>query len=301
MAAGNIFIREANGSTPETYATGAGTTPDPKIPGFQLIDPSTLAPLELDDSYGKKVMPIHIEHPHDLFFNCHLAFQTATVQALTAAATANTYTLQVADSSGFAPPCTLCIEDPVNCEGDNIKVMSQNAGIITLARRLDFNHSIGINIRKVTTNMCVNGSVTPVPFVFKPILTGCIVHVETINWYVKTPGEAADSLFGGGPVLPRGLHMREVKGVTPNYRTIGMFRSNQKFRVYDYQVISGARANPADSYWLWAKINLREQNDGIIRLVVADGDYLEVLVQDDLTNISNYDEIDCIVGGHLEI
>lgn len=300
MAEGNIFVREANGSVSETQALGAGTTLDPKRSGFFMVDPATGDVLHLDDSYGKKVMPIHIEHPHDDFFNCHIHYETTTVQALTADAVANTYTLQVADSSGFAPPCKLCIEDTINCEGDHINVISQNAGIITLARPLDKGHLTGVNVRKVLVNMAVNGSVTPVSFVFRPLLTDCIVHVETINWYIKTPNEAADSLFGGGPELTRGIHIREVRGATPNYRTIGTFRKNQRFRVYDYQVINGDRANPSDSYWLWAKINLREQNDGIIRLAEADGDYLEVRIQDDLS-IAAYDEIECIVGGHLEI
>jgi hypothetical protein len=296
----NIQIKEADASTPKTFATGSGTDLDPKIPGFQLVDPVSLSSLELDDAYGKAIMPVHIEHPHDTFFNRHLHFETATTQTLSAPALKDSYTLTVSDSSGFPAGSRVSIEDPLNCEGDSIKAMSQSAGVITLARPLDKNHEIGITIRLVTLNLAVNGSISPKSFVFRPP-GACVTHVETMNWYIKTPGQAADSLFGGGPVLPRGIHARSVKNSGVDFRTIGAFRSNQRFRVYDYTVLAGDRANPADSYWLWAKINFRNENDGIIRLLQGNNDYLEVRVQDDLSDTDDYTEIECVIGGHFEI
>jgi len=265
-----------------------------------IVDPVTGKTTSLDyDQDGKGMLPFHEEHPHWSFFNTHLHSETATTQLLTAEATRGSYTLTVANSTGF-PSGKLIIEGTAAREPDSIKIMGESAGVITLAKPLDNTYPVGTQIRKVSLNMAVNGSVTPVSFVFRAP-PGPPVHIETINWYIKTPAEAADSRFGGGPPLPRGMYMREVKNSGAFYRTIGIYRINQRFRVFDFDVTTGDRANPADSYWTWAKINLLQANSGIVRLDHADGDYLEALVQDDLTEPTDYTEIECAVGGHFEL
>lgn len=266
-----------------------------------IVDPVTGKALNLDYAdNGRAMFPIHLEHPHWRFFNTHLHRLTGDNTTLAAAATKGDYTITVVDGTSFASG-KMFIDGASAREVDSIKIMSQASNVITMAKPLSNSYPIGTNIRKVSLNMAVNGSVTPVSFEMTAP-PGLPVHIETINWYINTPEQPYDKLFGGGPGLARGMHMRTVEQNGAIHNERGTFRINQRFRVFDYQIEKiDQAAGPQADWALWAKINLREQNDGIIRLDPSTNDKLEVLVQDDLTNASNYTEVECAVGGHFEL
>jgi hypothetical protein len=295
----NLIVKEADSSISETLATGTGSTADPKIPGFQSIDPATgSSTLEYDDA-GRPRTPVHVEHLHWRAFNTHLHNVTGPNTTLSVAAAAGDTQLAVANSTGIASG-KIFIEGASSRETDSIKVLSEATNIIQIAKPLQNSYPIGTPIKKVTLNLAKNGTrSSPVIFELKAP-PGPAMHIETINWYIETPDQPFDKLFGGGPALANGIYMRSINdGV---YNDWGIFRINQRFRVFDYDVETLSFATGPQADWaLWAKKNFRQNESGVIRLDPATNDVLQVLVQDDLTATEDYTEVEVVAGGHFEI
>ena len=92
-----------------------------------------------------------------------------------------------------------------------------------------------------------------------------------------------DALFGGLTALTNGLVVRKkVNGV---FSTHANFKYNGKFADSMYDITYADKA-PAGSYGLRGRWTI-EASGSIIRLDGANGDELQILVQDNLTGLSS--------------
>lgn len=268
-----------------------------------VVDPATGKSLAFDYmDNGRPVFPVHQEHAHWKYFNTHLhstAGQPSTT--LASSASAGDIELTLTDATGITSG-KIFIDGASAREMDSIKVLSELNDVIQIAKPLQNDYPAGTTIQKVSLNLAKNGSMSS-PVIFEMTAPpNAPVHIETVTWYIETPDRPFDKLFGGGPALANGLYMRSVHNNGTEYIDRGIFRINQRYRVFGYDVEELSFATGPQADWaLWAKKNTLDEESGIIRLNPATNDAVQVLVQDDLTNTDNYTEVECVVSGHYEL
>ena len=297
----NLKIREADTTISEVRGSGTGTALDPKIPHHALIDPANgaVARMEVDNA-GRPVLPVHDEHVHEFSFNTHLAKPTDTpfVTTLTSAAPANSYQLELASVTGLAVGNKIQLSTTEYREFDYIRVQAINGLVVDIDRRIDRDYPIGSTVERFTLDLNVSGSLAaPVSFKYFP-RPGKIQHLETMLVYIRSTAEPYDSSFGGIATLANGLHIRKFTGATGEFQGEDVVRVNQRFIQSGWNVRYGDRSSPADAYSTTAFLNTLNLTSSMYRLIADDGDYFEVLVQDNLTTLAGFE---FKVSGHEEL
>lgn len=134
-----------------------------------------------------------------------------------------------------------------------------------------------------SNNMAVDGSLEPQSFKVAPLATqkgdvnrNVLVIINGANMDFQT--------FGSRPALTNGLVLRKYNG-DGTYRHIFNFKNNGEIELFaatDAQYFEN-NANNARGFSARASSNGKDKHGVVIRLDGAIGQYLELLVQDDLT------------------
>jgi len=167
--------------------------------------------------------------------------------------------------------------------------------IVTLNTLVDSVFSSGVQFCEATTNLAVDGSTTAQVFRVSPRnLTNVTWSISSISGSILDQSAMDDSKFGGIPELDRGVLLRFHNGETNNLSSI---RNNSDFKLFGYKVEYSAKA-PAGYYGLSFIKNFGgDQNNGsIIRLNSDTEDELQVIVQDDLSDL---DLVQVMIHGHV--
>lgn len=169
------------------------------------------------------------------------------------------------------------------------KVLNVAANTITIDTPVNYAYQVGsTNIVVSASNMAVDGSVTPVVFVVKPLPQQKGDMVRTIC----SMTDATDmdfSTFGGMPALTNGCVMRVNNG-NGTYRNIGNFKTNGDIARYSFDTnfyenkAISIRGFSARITW-----GSTHKHGVIIRLDGAIGESLEMVIQDDLTGLVTMD------------
>lgn len=149
--------------------------------------------------------------------------------------------------------------------------------LITIDRPIDHAFAAGSLGRIVTTNMVVDGSVTPKIFTVR---AGAIpVEATRFMLTMTSTSPMDDARFGGIDALTRGLVFRIVNGFQ---KTVFCFKSNQEIKQFCFDVDYSDKA-PAGSNGLVARLtfNGEHTHDDVLRF--KDTDALQWVVQDNLT------------------
>ena len=157
-----------------------------------------------------------------------------------------------------------------------IKVISGND--FTVNRPIDRSYTTASTVDKVAINMNVDGSVTPVAFRLTPP-AGEVWQITRIIPYMLDATSMDDGKFGGMTALPNGTLLRSARNGAITTAAVWQTNGDMAGDMFDLNYSEKA---PAGSYGLrgrWTFTNLAV----IIELVGNDGDYAELLVEDDLT------------------
>lgn len=159
------------------------------------------------------------------------------------------------------------------------KVLAVAVNLITIDRPIDYDFPITTIGNIVSTNMAVDGSVTPQIFTLKDgNLTNDIVRC----FLIMTNNVAMDySRFGGLFALPRGLVLRIINTFQ---KTIFCFKSDAEISQFCYDLQYAPKA-PAGEYGLSARITFGGQDKHGVVLRIDQNDSLQWVVQDDLTGL----------------
>jgi hypothetical protein len=162
------------------------------------------------------------------------------------------------------------------------EILSFATDVATIDRPLDYAFSTGSEVSIGDANLNKNGSGTVVTgHLVPPIGTSWDVtrlHVRIVDNVVMDSAK-----FGGISALTRGVVLRRVNG---NYKVIANAKSNGDLATFAYSDKYDDKA-PAGVYGFLSKYVFGGQgNAGVaIRLEGVDADELQVLVQDDLTDL----------------
>lgn len=204
---------------------------------------------------------------------------------LDVAASAGDTLINVASTTDFAVDSLVTVNG-TSGERSHFHVTAVDVGVsLTLNRPLDNDHVNGSEVQEIDIGMNVSGSLA-VPVSYKvqpPSFERWQITRILITLLDQT--QMDDNLFGGITALSNGVVLRINRGGQD--RTLTHWQSNADLKDDMFNVEYSTRA-PAGFFgmngrWTFTKAEFVVDLDG------ANGDYLEVLIQDDLTNLDDFE------------
>jgi hypothetical protein len=192
------------------------------------------------------------------------------------------YTFEATAGHGIVATDEILLLDTAADKSFYAEVLNVAVNTITVDRPIDHLFPTATTLgRIVTTEMAVDGSVTPQIF----SLRAGAVPVDSVRFLITMTDDTSmdDSRFGGIAALTRGLVLRIVNSFQ---KTIFCFKSNQEIKQFCYDVSYSDRA-PAGSFGLVARISFGGQSKHGVVLRISDDDVIQWVVQDDLTELTS--------------
>lgn len=160
-----------------------------------------------------------------------------------------------------------------------------------------FNYTTAASIERATTNMAVDGSVTPVVFQVNPPL-GVKFHITRVIFFIQDSTAVAmdDGKFGNIAALTNGCVLRRYDGLETSFNVFN-YKSNGDLKQRNYDGDYSDKA-PAGSYSFTSRRSFsgQDKNGAAIMLDGDKDESLQVLIQDDLTAL---DIVSVIAQGHI--
>lgn len=241
-------------------------------------------------------LSIHDACAHARPINMHFSQTTATATTLSAAPSAGATSITVTSATGFTVGDYIKISD-TTVESTFSVITAIETNTITLDRPLDNAYSIGDDVTKVLINMNVNGSLaSPQAFRIYAPLPNSELHILSFTLGILSSSAMDDSTFGSLTALTNGVLLRGYNGTTGKYTTLTSWKSNEQIKL-DTGVLTYADKAPAGKYGASTTGAIKERSGAAPHVNGTAGDYLELLIQDDLSTL---DAFYIKVQGHLE-
>lgn len=122
-------------------------------------------------------------------------------------------------------------------------------------------------------------------------------HTATTTTFAANATAGDNGLLGNIPALSNGVVMRVYDGATGKFRTISNWKTNSGIVLDGYTVSYAARSGGGGAYGTNANGNIYDNSGAVIRLNGATGDYIEILVQNDLSSLLSFRQR---LLGHIE-
>ena len=225
---------------------------------------------------GVHVVNIH-KVPVNELFHKHTGVST-TIAVDVAAQQRN---IIVADGSLIADGAILQLENGVIETTFPTVIGGGGTNTLTLDRPLDNAFSVGDSVEVITTNMAVDGSITPVAFRLIPDKDQ-VWHIVRFLLGMVHNSAADDSTFGSIPALLRGCTLRAYSAALGQYRTFTNWKANSDIKMDMFDVVYTDKAGGGD-FGTNSRGSVEIGTGASPTIDGAAGDYLELLIQDDLT------------------
>jgi hypothetical protein len=160
---------------------------------------------------------------------------------------------------------------------------------LTLDTPLDFDFNSEATTTICTSNMAVNGSVTPVAFCAKPP-PGARWDLYGISTVIVDGTSMDDGTFGGIAALTNGIVIRKLDGTS---RVFANLKSNGEMALFFEAFIYADRA-PSGVYSVRGRSNIVRTNGVAVR--IASNEEFQIVIQDDLTGLTSFS---AIIAGHI--
>jgi len=189
---------------------------------------------------------------------------------------------------------TICLnEDPYFFQAGVLGVTNNT---VTLDSPLDraFPSSSFVSIGSKSMN--VDGSTTPVLFDVGPkMLPTTLWDVVRVLFIIRDDAAMDSAKFGGITALTNGVVLRKKNGT---YKNIFNVKSNGDFAERAYDIEYDDRSAPQSDYFFRCRRTFggQSKNGVTIRLVGAENDELQIIIQDDLTGLVDFR---CVIQGHV--
>lgn len=218
----------------------------------------------------------------DRYFHQH----TTPATTLSVASLAGATSITVTSSVGFVVGDFLHINTTAE-ELVHPRITAIVGNVLTLNKPLDYAHAIGSTVEKAILNMNAVGSLaSPVSFKVFPEV-GKVWHLLRITMSLAH-GTAGDfGLFGGITALTNGVVFRKYDGATGQFVTFTVWRDNDDINADMGDLHFVTRSGGGGTYGTAATGNFKDLG-AIAYLNGTAGDYLELLIQDDLSTLNSF-------------
>ena len=232
---------------------------------------------------------VHGADPHRIVYNQYIHYDTATTTTLAVAASSGDSQITLTSAVGFA------VGDEIKLENGSqepifpiIKVLAGT--LATLDTPVSFDHPIGTTVTKIYTNLAQAGLTTTAsisaPVIFTShVPSGTVVHLTGMS-VVMTDTSAMDfTTFGGTTALTNGCVLAATSNGT--FGTYTNWKRNLDLNSDAFPVQYQSKVGGGE-FGLSAIYNIKSSTDSIVYLNGTLGDMFEVIVQDDLTALTNF-------------
>jgi len=214
---------------------------------------------------------------------------SAVTTTLTAQAVAGSTTLSFTSAVGFAVGSFIEIDNTATGDSESHHpIITAIVGtVITLDSPLDRTYEIGDIVTLAIHNLNVVASIGAAESFYIAPHTGDKWHLTRILIEMTMDTAGDNALFGDLPSLTNGIALRKYDGTTGLFNTFTVWKNNGDIATDVYDVSYIARSDNAGSFG----INIRgtfTRSGGIVELDGTAGDYIEVLVQDDLSGLISF-------------
>lgn len=223
---------------------------------------------------------------HKVGINEHAKAELDGSTTLDVEASVGDILINVASTTGFVAGLSfLTIGNTEEHEVGHFHATAVNAGVsLELNRPLDRNQLVGATVQEITSAMNVIGSsASPVSYIVKPLSTERW-QITRILITLLDQTAMDDARFGGLAPLGNGVVIRLYKDSA--FQTLTHWRSNGDLKEDMFDLTYSDKA-PAGFFGLTARWTFTRA-EFVADLDGAVGDYLEVLIQDDLTGLDDF-------------
>lgn len=221
---------------------------------------------------------------HRVGINQHIYREISGSTTLSVAVTSGDTSITVNSSAGLAIGGEILIKNGTKIEDHHFDITNIVGSIVTLNRPIDNNYNIGDDVLNIAYNKNVSGTLaSPVSYKLQP-LSNQRIQLTRLMITILDSTVMDDGKFGGITALTNGVVIRTY--INSVYRTLTHWQSNSDMKDDMYDVAYADKA-PSGQYglsgrWTFTKAEFVVDLDG------ANGDYIEVLIQDDLTGLDDF-------------
>ena len=223
---------------------------------------------------------------------------TIVSTTLAAAVAIDDTVVSVADATGVVVGQYLTIYNVAGARWYQGRVVSISVNDITVDTPMDFAYQLGDNLHTGSTQLNVNGSVTPQKFTVRAPDPGIdmVGDITRVIFIIETLGDTAWSSFGdiaGG--LTNGCVLRKTDGT---YYNIANVKSNAEMAAIMFDLDRIDRTAPTGTYGLKGRFTFGGQNKIGVVVRLEAGEDLEIIIQDDLSSLEDFR---VIAEGHVVV
>lgn len=166
------------------------------------------------------------------------------------------------------------------------EVLAINGNNVTLDSPIDFNYSAGDEVVSTTRDLNVDGSSIMQSFIVRGAGTGSPLEIDVtrIMFQITDNNAMDDGKFGGINALTNGIVLRRNNGYISNIYNI---KNNGDFALVAFDVDYSDKA-PAGTFGLRVRSTFAGQDKHGVAIRLAAGESLELLIQDDLTDLTSF-------------
>ena len=205
-------------------------------------------------------------------------------------------TLTLTDTTGFTAGKAAAVFANVDDFYIGRQLGAPAGNVITLDTPVDIVLANASAVAAVTTNMAVDGSSTTQIFQIGPTGPGstAITDVTRIIGHMLDSTAMDDGKFGGMSALTNGIVLRKNDGVITN---LWNAKTNADLALLCYEFSYSDKAPGGQFGCSFRNTYAGQGNHGVV-IELLPGEFLELLVQDDLTDL---DEFTMLAQGHFKI
>lgn len=239
-------------------------------------------------------VPVNVQdqttEPLDALFARSISNFSIAIEIPASGLTALNYSFTAVAGHGIAPADEILLLDVAADRSFFAVVINVVLNIITVDRPVDHTFPVTSLGRIVSTNMNVNGSITPVIYTLR---TGSI-PTDIVRFIVNMTDDTAMDFgtFGGIGALTNGLVLRIFNSFQ---KTVFCFKTNGEIAQFCFDTLYAPRA-PAGSFGFSARITFGGQDKHGVVIRIQNDDVIQWVVQDDLTGLVS---LQVAAEGHL--
>jgi hypothetical protein len=205
---------------------------------------------------------------------------------LSVAAVVEDTSITVTSTVGFIDTITVGIFTPDGnfYFGQQIGAVAGN--VVSLDTPIDVAYPIGSTVLPASHHLNIDGSVTTQIFQVGPVggETNIDIDITRIMGYIQTGSVMDDSLFGNIAALTYGVVLRQNNGTMVNIWNV---KSNGEIGLLAFDANDTDKA-PAGSFGFRFRNTYAGASKHGVTLRMEPGDILEILIQDDLTDLEDF-------------
>lgn len=250
----------------------------------QIYGPNGEA-ISVDGVGDTRALVVHNEDVDTDLINLLMHEEGGTSYTLASPIAVGDTEITLTNATGLAVGERLEITEGTNFQ-KSLPVVTDISGAptIVLDGPMDAAYTVAATIEEVLVNMAVAGSLAaPKSYITKPHSSE-IWHLTRMNFSMVHKSASTDDLFGSLAALVNGVVLRSHTALN-GIRTMANWKANKDFieDMFDVQYSAKAGGTNHGTSGRWS---FKQRTDTIVRLDGSTDDFLETLIQDDLTATS---------------